>query len=99
MIVKVQLVTHSIIPNLNSGLVPIDAVGLVSSLLLPVFKKCGHDVKLLFTVYSNISTTLTSDVGGKCVDAFNFKEIFRGHSDCQVTMTSINIYCEVKIAC
>ena len=29
MIVKVQLVTHSIIPNLNSGLVPIDPVGLV----------------------------------------------------------------------
>ena len=28
-IVKVQLVTHSIIPNLNSGLVPIDPVGLV----------------------------------------------------------------------
>ena len=26
---KVQLVTHSIIPNLNSGLVPIDPVGLV----------------------------------------------------------------------
>ena len=26
---KVQLVTHSIIPNLNFGLVPIDPVGLV----------------------------------------------------------------------
>ena len=26
---KVQLVTHSIIPNLNSGLVPIDPIGLV----------------------------------------------------------------------
>ena len=26
---KVQLVTHSIIPNLNSGLVPIDPVDLV----------------------------------------------------------------------
>ena len=31
MIVKVKLVTHSIIPNLNSGLVPIDPVGLVFS--------------------------------------------------------------------
>ena len=30
-IMKVQLVTHSIIPNLNSGLVPIDLVGLVFS--------------------------------------------------------------------
>ena len=28
-IVKVYLVTHSIIPNLNSGLVPIDPEGLV----------------------------------------------------------------------
>ena len=31
---KVQLVTHSIIPNLNSGLVPIDPVGLVDDILI-----------------------------------------------------------------
>ena len=29
---KLQLVTHSIIPNLNSGLVPINPVGLVGVL-------------------------------------------------------------------
>ena len=32
-IVTVQLVTHSIIPNLNSGLVPVDPSGLVYSYL------------------------------------------------------------------
>ena len=32
MIVKVQLVTHSINPHLNSRLVPIDPIGLVSPL-------------------------------------------------------------------
>ena len=37
MIVKVKLVTHSIIPNLNSGLVLIDPVGLVPFILAKYF--------------------------------------------------------------
>ena len=54
---KVQLVTHSIIPNLNSGLVPIDPVGLViltnifvltvSSILLFHLLNQGQGVGLL----------------------------------------------------
>ena len=39
---EVQLVTHSIIPNLNSGLVPIDPVGLVTPFFAGRFFRLWH---------------------------------------------------------
>ena len=51
---KVHLVTHSIIPNLNSGLVPIDPVGLVSLIIDMLVLQLGFPRDIL-NIYQNFS--------------------------------------------